>query len=262
MGVYVSYALKSRSSAEDPSAPCWNWPRSGRGGYDPSMRSVVVRSCLVAALLALALVGRSLASDESQELRPDFGSYELDAMPRQLPEGTRRFRCPTEGIVRYRGTSIGFWIPAPMHAAFVPYVQRFEALVREVAIETYGRAPYRLSHIGAYVCRRIRGSGDMISEHALGNAIDVRAFDFVAARRDQALPEGAPPSLSRPFRVSIEDHWHADRGVGAYHAAFFARLRERLADAPDLFGVMLGPSYPGHSRHLHLDRAPWKFVQF
>lgn len=195
-------------------------------------------------------------------MRPDFGTYPLDAISRVLPEGRRDPRCPTEEMVTYRGTTVRFWLPASMHRAFVPYVQRLEEISREVAIEVYGRAPYRLSHMGAYVCRRIRRSSDVMSEHALGNAIDLRGFDFLPARADEPLPEGAPPSLARYFRTTVEDHWGAAEGAAAYHAHFFDRLRERLEAEPELFGVMLGPSYPAHDKHLHLDRSPYRFVQF
>lgn len=195
-------------------------------------------------------------------MRPDFGSYPLDALSRVLPDGFRRFRCPTEDMVTYRGSTVRFWLPAAMHRAFVPYVQRLEAIAREVSIEVYGRAPYRLSHMGAYVCRRMRGRAEVISEHALGNAIDLRGFDFLPARADEPLPEGAPPSLSRYFRTTVEEHWEAREGTAAYHARFFSRLRERLEAEPELFGVMLGPSYPAHDKHLHLDRAPIRFVRF
>lgn len=217
---------------------------------------------------AVAAPGRALeesseqAIEEPTPMRPDFGTYPLDALSRLLPEGQRNPRCPTEDMVTYRGSTIRFWLPAAMHRAFVPYVQRLEEIARDVAIKTYGRAPYRLSHMGAFVCRRIRRSSETMSEHALGNAIDLRGFDFLPARADQPLPVGTPPSLSRYFRTTVEEHWDAEEGAGAHHALFFSRLRERLEAEPELFGVMLGPSYPAHENHLHLDRAPIRFVRF
>ncbi|MFO0693677.1 MAG: extensin family protein [Polyangiales bacterium] len=218
---------------------------------------------LAAFVLLGVLVTRGEALDEAElPKRADFGTYALDDFPRMLPVRGREPRCPTESIVNYQGTSIRYWLNAPMHQAFVPYVQRLEELVREVSIEHYGRAPYRLSHMGAYVCRPMRGHSAVISEHALGNALDLRGFDFLPARPSEPLPEGAPRSVARSFRITVEEHWRATSGTAAYHAAFFAKLTERLSAEPELFGVMLGPSYPAHDRHLHLDRAPWSFVRF
>lgn len=192
--------------------------------------------------------------------RGDVGSYPLDTLSRVAPRG--RLRCPTDGLVTYRGTHLRFPLPVAMHRDFVPHVQRLEEVAIEVAREVYGRAPKTMLHRGAYNCRRIRGVRDTFSEHAFGNAIDLKGFDFYGARGDEPLPEGAPAHLRRSFRITVERDFRSDDPLRAYHRRFFERLTERLAADPSWFGVMLGPSFPGHHDHLHLDRAPLRYVAF
>lgn len=187
--------------------------------------------------------------------------YALDAVARRVPE-RGRLRCDISSLVTYRGSTLRFSAPARVHSAFVPYLRRFEAIASEVAAAVYGRRPRVLAHAGVYSCRRIRRSPATLSEHALGNAIDLRGFDFAAAAHGASLPLDLPARFAHSFRVRVLDHWAGNDPRDAVHARFFARLRERLEAEPDLFTVMLGPSYPGHRNHVHLDRAPFRFTQF
>jgi len=188
--------------------------------------------------------------------------YVLDDRPREVDTPPNRLRCDTSELVTYRGTSLRFTVPITLHPAFQPYVERFERLVAEVAIEHYGRAPRTLSHAGGYVCRPIRGERTQLSEHALGNAIDLKGFGFYGVRADDPVPADMPRHMRRSFLVRVEDHWASNRAVDAYHVRFWEKLRARLEATTDLFQVMLGPSFPGHDRHLHLDRAPFRYVHF
>ena len=65
-----------------------------------------------------------------------------------------------------------------VHPAFRERLRRFEVVVHSVAMEIYGRAPRKIVHMGTFNCRRIRRFPHLISEHGLGNAIDVAGFDF------------------------------------------------------------------------------------
>jgi hypothetical protein len=133
-----------------------------------------------------------------------------------------------------------------------------EAIAAEVATEVYGRAPRRLRHLGTYACRRIRAYPHLVSEHALGNAIDVAGFDFGRAKDD--LPASVPRRLRRPFRVRVAAHWNADseRPVAGLHRRFLRSFARRILDEPELFRVVLGPAWPGHTNHFHFDVAPYE----
>jgi len=184
-------------------------------------RTLAAALLALAALLVVALVART--------------GYPLDSVSRGAPT-TGRLRCPRVALVTYRGDIIRYHRPLRVHRGFVPRLRRFEALVRDTAIEVYGRPPSRIVHLGAYCCRRIRGYPSLLSEHALGNALDVAGFDFNGA-----------------FSVRLARHWS---GRSRRHRTFLRRLNRRVRAADDLFTVVLGPGNRGHSDHFHLDRGP------
>lgn len=186
-------------------------------------------------------------------------SYALDAVERFVPGG-KRFRCSTEGIERYRARSPRY--RARVHRSFIPRLQRLEALLARLATETYGRPPKRLVHRGAYSCRRARGREERISEHALGNAIDLHSLEFGPLPRDAAAPSDLPRALRRGFRVSIGEHWSPRRERDVLHARFLHRLAEELRQRPDIFRGIVGPPRPRHRDHLHLDASPWRYAMF
>jgi hypothetical protein len=189
-------------------------------------------------------------------------AYALDGVGRFLPEG-RPPRCDAQGLVRYAGTSLRYRGAVYVAPAFRERLARFELVAADVAREIYGRAPTRLRHAGAFSCRATRQRSQRLSEHALGNAIDVIGFDFARApapRRGATLPK----ALRRPFEVRVERHWKpaaADASTNL-HMAFLRALAERLAERDDVFRVMIGPSHRDHVDHFHFDMSPWHYVNF
>ena len=63
-----------------------------------------------------------------------------------------------------------------------------------------------------------------------------------------------------PQEVRLERHWDGT-GKNAPHAAFLRALAERIIARPDIFHVVLGPAWPGHKNHFHLDHAPYRVVE-
>jgi len=116
-----------------------------------------------------------------------------------------------------------------------------------------------LLHLGTFNCRRIRAYPDLLSEHALGNAIDVEGFEFGAMSRD----DGAAPALAprAAFTVRLVAHWDSRRPVDQIHRTFLRTLARRIIDEPELFRVALGPAWPGHRNHFHFDCAPYRLVE-
>ncbi|MEO1703501.1 MAG: extensin family protein [Pseudomonadota bacterium] len=90
-----------------------------------------------------------------------------------------------------------------------------------------------LRHASTYVCRRRNNQPDgKLSEHAIGNAIDIRTFEF----------EGRDP-------ISIEPR----ERTGRIEEAFQKTVR---AGACLQFTTVLGPGSDGfHEDHIHLDIA-------
>jgi hypothetical protein len=183
-------------------------------------------------------------------------SYPLDEQSRTV-KSSGKLTCPSKGLVRYSGTVVRLDRAALVHEAFTERMRRFETILREVAIEHYGRAPLRMRHLGTLACRRIRGYPTWLSEHALGNAIDIAGFDFPAAGKALRTSGGKFPAQA--FRVSVLDHWQPNPTTR--DGKFLHALAKRLVDSPEVFRVLLGPAYPGHKNHFHFDMGPYRLIE-
>ena len=218
------------------------------------------------ALLATATLGFS-ETDAGRERTEAWArwnaahddTYPLDEVTRWLAGGERP-ACERNTIVAYRGTTIRYAGAVFVHPAFAERLARFETVVAETARDVYGREPRRIRHLGAYNCRPVRTIRHLLSEHALGNAIDIVGFDFGPATKTTPLAAGLPKELKYPFEVRVLRHWHKTLGTPAIHAGFLAALTERLERRSDVFRSMFGPGHGGHEDHLHLDVSPWRWV--
>lgn len=188
--------------------------------------------------------------------------YPLDELGRSVPT-TGRMRCPEVERVRYEGSALRWKTPLEVHPAFEKRLAAFEAIAVGVAEKIYGRAPTRIRHLGSYNCRRIRRYPDLLSEHGLGNAIDVAGFEFPALSARERKTSKLPKALQRAFSVTVLDHWDgkgADDSPNGLHRRFLHELTAALEAHPEVFRVMLGPAYPGHRNHFHFDCAPYRLV--
>ena len=184
--------------------------------------------------------------------------YPLDDITREVP-ARGKLRCDRDALVRYKGDAVRYHRPVTVHPAFKERLKRFEALVVSVAMEIYGRAPRRIVHMGTYNCRRIRKYPNYISEHGLGNAIDVAGFDFPALPKGTEGTVGLEKRYHRAFKVRMKRHWDAKKR-DARHQRFLRTLGKRAIEA-DIFRVLLGPAWPGHNDHFHFDMSPYAFVR-
>jgi hypothetical protein len=193
--------------------------------------------------------------------------YPLDEVSRYVERGeTRRLArvdCSETVVTSYSGEHVRYERPVRVAESFQPKLQAFEAVVAEVAREYYGRAPRRVLHLGAFACRTVRGRSNRLSEHALGNAIDVSGFEFTAARKSDTVPEGIPAKLRRPFVVSVRRHFRheAEEGVDALHRQFLRTVVARVR-AEGIFRGIIGPGRRGHDGHLHFDYGRWTYAAY
>jgi hypothetical protein len=190
-------------------------------------------------------------------------AYALDPIDRFIDTGGH-IACDSTGLVNHRGQLVPYQGIVRVDPAFRERLVRFEQVVIDVATEVYGRSPARVRHLGAYVCRPTRNRSSRMSEHALGNAIDIAGFDFARAKKQQPLAVGLPSELRGPFQIRVARHWNprGDKPVAAVHAHFLHELADRLSDRSDIFRGMIGPSRSDHSDHFHLDMSPWRYVYF
>jgi hypothetical protein len=187
--------------------------------------------------------------------------YPLDAIERHVEAGSARVECDKDSLIDYSGTTLRYHAPVKIVPAFQERLERFEQVVSEVSTEVYGRPPRQIRHMGAFSCRTSRNRSYRLSEHALGNAIDVAGFDFGPATGEQPLASGLPKSLARPFEVRVLRHWNKTGEPAETHARFLAALTDRLTERRDIFRSAIGPSHPGHHDHFHFDMSPWRFVR-
>jgi hypothetical protein len=197
---------------------------------------------LASGLVVLVVACRARADD-----------YPLDAVPRAVAQVTHA--CPDVPLDLYRGDVLPLNQPVKVHVAFVPKLRRLEEIIRATAIEVYGRAPVRLVHAGGYSCRELRPGRRWLSEHSLGNAIDVLGVDFAPAAGLEGLPE-----LRGAFRVRVKQDWLPGPSAAAAVHSRFLRLLARRIIADRTFRVILGPAHRDHRDHFHLDMAPYRLV--
>jgi hypothetical protein len=203
---------------------------------------------------AICACGRYELAAKWNELRGD--SYPLDGLSRDLPDGAP-VQCPPElHIVHYRGERVPLSAPVQVAEPFVDKLRALENVVAELGTLHFGRAPDRILHYGARVCRTVRGSSRRLSEHALGNALDLSGFEW---KRIRATP--AQPAI----RILISRDWktpsHPDDQDAVRRHAFLRALVDRITQE-DLFRGVIGPGREGHADHLHLDQAPWSYALF
>jgi hypothetical protein len=162
-------------------------------------------------------------------------------------------------MVRYRSPTLRTSSSVIVDPAFATRLPDLERVVREVSIERYGRAPRRMLTVGGFVCRSIRGRPERISEHALGNALDVSGFELGPLPRGASAPPDLPRALRRPFTVTLDHDWIRDTEIGRVHGAFLRALIARLV-RDDVFRVIYGPAHPGHRGHFHFDMSPFRWI--
>jgi len=182
--------------------------------------------------------------------------YPLDVLPRTVaPKGP--MRCPEVELGWHAGEHVKWSGKVRVNPHFARRLVAFERIVADVGVRVMGRAPTKMDHFGGYNCRRVRLYPDLLSEHGIGNAIDVASFHFPALPKAERAGSTVPARLQRATKVTVLDHW-TDEGP---RGRFLRELTAELERRPDIFRVMLGPAYPGHKDHFHFDLAPYRLIQ-
>lgn len=171
-------------------------------------------------------------------------SYALDERWRVVGHG--QLTCPEVALTEFSGEAIAFVPQAHVALPFRQRMAELERVVQEVSLEFYGRVPTAILVASSYDCRSVSGKNQRLSEHALGNAIDISGFRF------------GSPDPEAAFEVRVDRHWKAS-GSDARHARFLRALTQALI-ARDVFRTLLGPAHPDHADHFHFDMAPHYYV--
>lgn len=180
--------------------------------------------------------------------------YPLDGLDRALR--ARQLTCPEVELADHAGAEVELAPPARVAPPFVSRLIQLEQVVRAAAMQAYARPPSKILLAASYDCRSVRGDNQRLSEHALGNAVDVAGFVFDAS---PGWPE-TPAPLPGAFEVRVERHWK-NKGDPALerHARFLDAVTRELVERR-VFRTLLGPSHPDHTDHFHFDMAPEEYV--
>jgi hypothetical protein len=128
--------------------------------------------------------------------------------------------------------------PATLNCTLVAALARWvDDTLQPAAYSEFDEAVSRIRNASSYVCRRRNGRPDgKLSEHALGNALDVAAFIW----QDEST-------------VTVEDGWPSVLGelLPGAEAKF---LKAVHAGACETFSTVLGPdANAAHADHFHFD---------
>jgi hypothetical protein len=117
----------------------------------------------------------------------------------------------------------------PMNTALNKWLNE---VVQPAAYQNYGQPVVGIKNIASYGCRtRNNKHGEKLSEHAFGNALDIKGFYLADGRM-----------------IDVRTSWR-----GAPNDAAF--LRQAISGACGTFHTALGPGADYHEDHFHLDLA-------
>lgn len=154
----------------------------------------------------------------------------FEAMPEIDGEGACGIPYPVK--VTSLGDDVGLQPAGVMNCSTAEAAARLVVdAAQPAASRNFGEKIEQVRHASAYVCR-LRASGEKLSEHARGNALDISAF-----------------VLSDGHIVEVRKHEAADEAE-----RLFQRAVRNAACGP--FKTVLGPGTdPDHATHFHLDLA-------
>ena len=144
------------------------------------------------------------------------------------------------GVIVTKGpTGITYAGPLLIDCSLALALPAVEKVIQEEAVKHLGEPITRVTTLGSYSCRNIRGWRERISQHAIGNAMDMAAF---------STKRGQKASVMRDYEMGVEAPLTAR---GRFLRAIYSRLWSEG-------GVtrVLGPEWDAaHRDHFHLDRG-------
>jgi hypothetical protein len=217
---------------------------------------VLLAGCAGGQAAALAPGPRGVEARRAAAAHSGSRGYPLDRLRRSYGAGAAS--CPKLELRRFGGDSLRFLPAARVVEPFRKRLLALERVVREVSLRVYERTPAAILVAASYGCRSVRGQQRRLSEHAMGNAIDIAGFRFAPLEGKAAGK--VPRALAAGFDVRVDQHWKGrGNAIRRRHARFLKELTSALL-ARDVFRTLLGPGHRDHSDHFHFDMAPQHYV--
>ena len=212
------------------------------------MRRIVLLLCLV---LAACSSGPKRPRVSGPALSQEPGARETRMCKARLDDRGIKFTpipekrgpgpCALVGTIRLDDYGIPTTGLGPVRCGMAEhFIDWVRQPVQEAAAAWLGSPVVGIETMGSYSCRPVNGqAGSRLSEHGVGDAIDVSAFRLADGRR-----------------VTVLDGWNGRDENGRD----FLRAVHQSACAR--FGVVLGPDANAqHRNHLHLDLAPTRYCR-
>lgn len=197
----------------------------------PTLRSAALG---LLALLAACANGEPPSTAAGPSCTGELTTY--GAVFESVPARETTNGCRLTDGVRLTRSSVALDQPVLINCATASHLLRFERdVVQPAAQRHFGQSLVRIRHFGGFACRGRADGARQLSEHALGNAIDIAGFD---------LGDGT--------QITVGRHWN-DPGP---HGAF---LKEVARGACKVFHLVLTPRTDAlHRSHFHLDVGRWR----
>ncbi len=177
----------------------------------------------------------------------DLVAAAITHLPAKLPPTVQpksKITCGAPQVLTYRGTpaKITWSGSVVLTCTMALALARFETIVQEEALRTFGKRVVYAHQLGTYVCREMAASPGWVSEHSYANAIDVDRFVLEGGATIDVLAHFAPQAAAAKTK----------------EGAFLRTIARRLYDE-EVFSTVLTPFFDKlHANHLHLDLARFR----
>jgi hypothetical protein len=178
----------------------------------------------------------SVDGAECREALKKTGAVFRSLQDRQKPD-KNGCGIPHGVIVTKGPTGITYSGPLMIDCSLALSLTSVEKVIQEEAMRHLGQPITRVTTLGSYSCRSVRGWKERISQHAIGNAMDMASF---------TPKKGQAASVMRDYQVGVEQ---PTTPRGRFLRAIYGRLWSEG-------GVtrVLGPEWDAaHRDHFHLD---------
>ena len=201
-----------------------------------------------------------LATLDGKACREDLAArgVRFRSLPDELEPNEQGCGIPHGVLVTAGPTGIRYTPALRVDCSFALELPAIESAIQKGANENLGTSITKVTTFGTYSCRKAKGSvRGNLSEHAVGNAMDIGGFTPkigkpISILRDYHPFEEAPddPGKSHPSGCSEAAPAGDDRS--RFLRAIFRALRGEGG-----LTTVIGPeTRDDHRDHIHVDRAP------
>jgi hypothetical protein len=177
----------------------------------------------------------------------DLAAAEIKFKPASLPvfvSKKSKITCGAPQVVMYRGSpeKIAYEPAVMLTCTMALALARFETIVQDEAMKTFGKRVVKIHHLGTYSCREMAAYPGWVSEHSYANAIDLASF---------ALEDGRTIDVLKDF--------HPKSALATTDKGEFLRAIAQRAYKEEIFSSVLTPFFNKfHASHFHVDLARFR----